>query len=97
MALITLNIYDDEDAIIKTFTASRVRWGFIVRAVELQDKIDTGELTGKEQIEAVTTFVKAFFPSMTDKDIELADINDVINVFKMVGKLAGGIDTTKNE
>lgn len=96
MAIVELNIYDEHDEIIKTFTASRVRWGVIVKAVELQDKINDGELTASEQITFLNDFVLSLFPSMTQKDIELADINDVKNVFKMVGNMSGKINA-KNE
>ena len=96
MAIVELNIYDDNDAIIKTFSTNRVRWGLIVKAVELQDMIDAGSMTGTEQIKALNEFIMSVFPSMTQKELELADISDIKNIFKMVGNMSGKIDA-KNE
>lgn len=96
MAIVEMNIYDENDAIVKTFTANRVRWGLIVKAVDLQDAIDAGNVTGAEQIKLLNEFVLSLFPSMTQSDLELADVNDIKNVFKIVGNMSGKIDA-KNE
>ena len=96
MAIVELNIYGENDEILKTFTASRVRWGVIVKAVELQEQIDGGNMSTTEQIHFLNDFVLALFPTMTQNDVEMADINDIKNVFKMVGQMSGKINA-KNE
>jgi hypothetical protein len=93
MSIIELNIYGDNDEILKTFSTNRVRWGLIVKAVELQDKINGGELSAAEQISFLNDFVLSIFPSMSQNDIELADINDIRNVFKLVSKMSGRINS----
>lgn len=96
MAFVELNIYGNNDEIIKTFSTNRVRWGLIVRAVELEEKINDSSTGIKEQITLLNDFVLSIFPDMTQTDVEAADYNDIKNVFKMVGNMAGAIDT-KNE
>lgn len=96
MAFVELNIYGSNDEIIKTFSTNRVRWGLIVRAVELEEKINDSSTGIKEQISLLNDFVLSIFPDMTQKDVEAADYNDIKAVFKMVGNMAGAIDT-KNE
>lgn len=96
MAFVELNIYGSNDEIIKTFSTNRVRWGLIVRAVELEEKINDSSTGIKEQISLLNDFVLSIFPDMTQTDVEAADYNDIKNVFKMVGNMAGAIDT-KNE
>jgi hypothetical protein len=96
MAFVELNIYGSNDEIIKTFSTNRVRWGLIVRAVELEEKMNDSSTGIKEQISLLNDFVLSIFPDMTQTDVEAADYNDIKNVFKMVGNMAGAIDT-KNE
>lgn len=92
MAFVELNIYGSDDEIIKTFTANRIRWGLIVKATELQDKIEEGA-TAADQIKFLNDFVLSVFPDMTQSDLELADINDIKNVFRIVCNLSGRINT----
>lgn len=96
MAFVELNIYGSNDEIIKTFSTNRIRWGLIVRAVELEEKMNDSSTGIKEQISLLNDFVLSIFPDMTQTDVEAADYNDIKNVFKMVGNMAGAIDT-KNE
>lgn len=90
MALIELNIYNDENEIVKTFSANRVRWGVIVKAVELQEK--TENATEKESIELVSDLMFSIFPSMTPEDLAQVDYNDMFNVFRMIVNMTGHIE-----
>lgn len=96
MALVELNIYGDDDAILKTFSTNRVRWGLIVKAVELEERINADGIKGSEQIKMLNDFVLSVFPTMTQSEVEMADIGDIKNVFKMVGNMSGEINA-KNE
>lgn len=82
MAQFELNIYGNNDEIIKTFSTDKVRWGVFMQAFELQDEIET--MSQAEQCRMVNTFVKKIFPDLTDKDLENADIDDVMNTFKQL-------------
>jgi hypothetical protein len=96
MAFVELNIYGDNDEILKTFSTNRVRWGLIVKAVELEEKINKPGADMSETITLLNDFVLSVFPSMTQKDVEMADYNDIRNVFKMIGNMSGAINA-KNE
>lgn len=93
MAHVEINIYGDDDSIINTFSTNHIRWGLIVTAVELQEKIDAGELSSAQQIKALNEFVLSVFPTMTLNDVEMADVGDIFNVFKIIGNMSGNINT----
>ena len=93
MAIVSLIIYGDDDEILKTFSKNRVRWGLIVKAVELSERIEADDVTTTEQIKLLNDFVLSVFPTMTQSDVEMADINDIKNVFKIVGNMSGEINT----
>ena len=93
MALVELNIYGEDDEIVKTFSTSRIRWGLIVKAVELEEKINDPNVTNKEQIKLLNDFIFAVFPTMTQNEAEMADIKDIKNVFKIISNMSGEIDT----
>ena len=92
MALVELNIYGDGDEILKTFSTNRIRWGLIVKAIELEEKFNNGEVGTKEQITLLNDFVLSVFPTMSQRDVEMADINDIKNVFKIIGNMSGNIN-----
>ena len=92
MAQFELKIYDDEDNVVKHFATDRVRWGIFVQALELEESLKGA--TARDMISAVNEFVKKIFPSITDEDLEKADVDDVLNTFKQLlskaGKIGGG-------
>lgn len=91
MSLIELNIYNDDNEIIKTYSTNRVRWGVLVKAVELEDKIGGNE-NAAETITLISDFTKTIFPSITPEYLALADFNDLLNVFRMVVNMTGHIE-----
>lgn len=94
MAKFELNIYGNDDEIIKTFATDKVRWGVFMQALELQDGL--AEKSAVEQFELINAFIKKIFPELTDTDLEYADSDDVMNVFKQLVALANGVNTPKN-
>ena len=91
MSLIELNIYNDDNEIIKTYATKRVRWGVLCKAVELEDKVEGA--TPAESLKLISDFTMSIFPSMTADDLALADYNDMLNVFKMVVNMTGHIES----
>ena len=89
MAQFELNIYGNNDEIIKTFSTDRIRWGVYMEALKLAETIDGKKAA--EQFKAVNTFVKKIFPDLTDADIENADADDVMNTFRQLVNKANGI------
>lgn len=89
MAAFELNIYGKDDEIVKTFATDKVRWGVFLQALEVQEGLSSK--TTAEQFDTINRFVKKIFPDLTDKDLENADINDVMNIFKQLLNKAGKI------
>jgi hypothetical protein len=82
MAQFELNIYDENDDIVKHFATDRVRWGIFVQALELEESLKSA--SAADMISAVNAFVKKIFPSLTDEDLMDADVDDVLNTFKQL-------------
>jgi hypothetical protein len=82
MAQFELNIYGNDDEILKTCKTDRVRWGVYLQALELQEKM--AEKSAADQFRLINAFLKKIFPDLTDEDLELADGDDVMNTFKQL-------------
>lgn len=89
MAQFELNIYGENDEVVKRFETERVRWGIFVQALELEGTMKSAK--AQDMISAVNNFVKKIFPSITDADLENADVDDVLNTFKQLLAKAGKI------
>lgn len=90
MAMFTLNIYGEDDEILKTYSTEHVRWKLFVEAVKIND-----EIKGKaaaEQMPAIATFMKSLFLGLTDDELELADAFDIFNNFNMIVNKAKGLN-----
>lgn len=87
-----LSIYGENDEVLKKYETDHVRWGVLLKAVNLQE-IMKGK-TPIEQVGMVGEFVKSIFVGLTDEELEKADTNDVMNTFKQllssVGKINSG-------
>lgn len=94
MAKFELNIYGQNDEITKTYKTDHVRWGLLMGALALQERIRDEDPA--EQIAAINEFAKEIFVDITDEDLSNADSSDVISVFAQVGKMANRIKSSKN-
>ena len=89
MSAFELNVYGENDAVVKTFATDRIRWGVFLRAIEIHE-----EIAGKnpsEQYTLVGEFIKKLFPGITDADIENAEARDVMNTFWLLVNKANKI------
>ncbi len=82
MAQFELNIYGENDEIVKRFETDRVRWGIFVQALELEESLKSATAAG--MITAVNEFVKKIFPNLTDADLLDADVDDVLHTFQQL-------------
>ena len=97
MAQFELNIYGNDDEILKTYATDRVRWGVFMQALEIQDGL--AEKTAAEQFKLINSFLKKIFPDLTDADLERADYDDVLNTFRQLinkSNAIGGNSHSKN-
>lgn len=82
MAQFELNIYGENDEVVKRFETERVRWGIFVQALELEESLKG--TSSKNMISAINEFVKKIFPNLTDADLENADVDDVMHTFQQL-------------
>lgn len=94
MAKYELNIYGENDAIVKTYATDNVMWGFYLEAVKASE--DMQEMTTVEQFEMISEFVKRMFIGLTDEELTHASGDDVMNVFNQLMKKARAIGGSKN-
>ena len=90
----TLNIYGENDEIVKTYETNIIRWRMFTKAVELQDKIKSE--SEEEQIKAIAKFVCSIFPGLTIEETEDADAFDLMNTFNQIINKAKMIKGVKN-
>lgn len=89
MARFELPIYGADDEQIKKFEADRVRWGTLVEAVDLAERLQS--MTAPEALASVGRFLKNVFPDLTDEDLAKADYLDIMNTFTQISNVIGGI------
>lgn len=84
-----LNIYGENDEIIKTFSTDKVRWGVFLQAFEVQERM--AKKSAREKVETVSAFMVKLFPSITKADLENADVEDIFNNFNQLLRKAAKI------
>lgn len=95
MAQFELNIYGNNDEVVKRFETDRVRWGIFLQALEVEERMKSA--TARDMISAINEFAKKIFPELTDADLENADVDDVMYTFKQLLAKAKKIGvSTKN-
>lgn len=86
MAKYELNIYGNNDEILKTYATNIVPWAVFIRAADLQEELKNKN--AKEQMNAVGEILQAVFHELTSDELLCADGNDVMNTFKQI--VSGG-------
>lgn len=96
MAKFELNIYGENDEIIKSYATDRIRYGVLMKALEIQDKI--AKLTPAEQMREANALVKSVFAGLTEEELYSADMEDVFTIYQQIANMANGInsDGSKN-
>lgn len=94
MAKYELNIYGENDAIVKTYATDNVLWGFYLEAVKAYDEMQ--DMSVGEQFEMINGFVKRMFIGLTDEELDHASGDDVMNVFNQLMRKARAIGGAKN-
>lgn len=92
MAKFELNIYGDNDEIIKKYATDHLRYGVLMQALEMQEGLENA--TNAEQMDAANELVKKVFAGLTDEELALADAGDVLNTFTQVTRQAERIGKT---
>lgn len=79
MSVFELNIYGENDAIIKTYSTDIIRWGVFLQSVALHEELATKP--PMEQPALIGELVKKLFPTITDAELASANADDILNVF----------------
>lgn len=95
MAKFELNIYGENDEIIKKYETDHIRYGVLMEALAIEDKVKNKPIA--EQFRASSALVKRVFTGLTDEELMLADMEDVLNTFAQVTRQANGIDDGSDE
>ena len=94
MAKFELNIYGENDELLKTYGTDNIPWGFYIEAVKAYE--DMQEMTPTEQFALINGFVKRMFVGLTDDELNQASGEDVMNVFNQLMRKANAIGGKKN-
>ncbi len=94
MAKYELNIYGENDVIVKTYATDNVMWGFYLEAVKASEEMQ--EMTTPEKFEMINGFIKRLFIGLTDEELTHASGDDVMNVFNQLMRKAKAIGGSKN-
>lgn len=92
MAKFSLNIYGESDEIIKTYETDKIRFGVLIKALEVSDK--KHDISNAEFLKEATSIVKSIFVGLTDAELMQAEMSDVLSTFgqiiAMSSKINGG-------
>jgi len=94
MAKFELNIYGENDEIIKKYETDHIRYGVLMQALEMEEETDGKPMA--EQIKAANAIVKRVFHGLTDDELMLADMEDVLNTYAQITKQAEKIGGGSN-
>ena len=82
MAQFELNIYGENDEIVKKYETDVVRWKVFMQALEFYNGKEGR--TAEEQFAGINSFVKMIFNALTDEELENASVDDVLNTFNQL-------------
>lgn len=86
MAKFELNIYGENDEIVKQYATNICPWGVYIQAADMAERLE-----GKaplEQLEAIGGTLKAVFRGLTNDELYAADTADVMSLFEQI--VSGG-------
>ena len=86
MAKYELNIYGENDEIVKKYSTNICSWGVFIQAAEMSETLQ--KKSAVEQISAVGEILKSVFHGLTTDELMCADASDVMNTFSQI--VAGG-------
>lgn len=92
MAKFELNIYGENDEIVKTYATDHLRYGVLMQALEMQEGME--HMTAAEQMQTANALVKKVFAGLTDAELACADAGDVLATFTQVTRHAEKIGRT---
>lgn len=90
----SLNIYGQNDTIVKIYETNIVPWGVFVKAAALQDELKDKSMI--QQLECVGELLQSIFVGLSHEELYQADAGDVMNVFAQIVRNSNNIGSTKN-
>ena len=90
MARFELNVYGENDEIQKTYATDKARYGAFEEAIKFLE-----ETEGKTEVERnllaipmLKKFIMKLFPTITEDEIRLCELSDIISLSYQVSKMA---------
>lgn len=84
MALFTLNVYGENDEVVKTYETSKIKYGLIEDFISLSN--DLKNKTEFEQFTLMKPILKTLFVGITDEELRNVDFIDVTKVILSIMK-----------
>ncbi len=78
----TLNIYGENDEIVKTYETNHIKWRLFTQAIKLQDNLKDKE--PDEQLDAISKFMTYIFSGLTVEELDDADAFDIFSTFRQL-------------
>lgn len=97
MARFELNVYGENDEVIKTLATDILRFGVMEDAVNMAETLD--EEKPQKQVENVKEIMKQIFKGCTDEDLRDVDMKQMFDTFRQVVSSANppnGMENQKN-
>ena len=95
-----LNVYGENDAILKTHATDKARYGAFEEAIKFVDEAE-GKTEAQVNILAfrmLGKFVKKLFPGLTDEEIGMCEVQDIVNLAYQVSGIANPLaEATQGE
>lgn len=82
MAKYELNIYGENDEVVKQYGTNICSWGVFIQAAEMSETLQ--DKSAVEQISAVGEILQSVFRGLTREELMCADASDVMNTFNQI-------------
>ena len=84
--LFKLNILGENDAIVKTYTTSKIKMGLMEDLITLQDTIKGKSVA--EQFKAIKPLLLKMFTGLTEEEIENVEFTEILKTITQLMEVA---------
>lgn len=90
MAKFELNVYGENDEILKTYATDKARYGAFEEAIKFIEEAEgkTEAQVNMLAIKMLKNFTMKLFPALTEEEIRLCEISDIVSLAYQVSGLA---------
>lgn len=81
---IELNIYNEENEVVKTYESYGLRWKAFKSVMARQKELEKINTDNPDAMDVFYEIIKLAFPSLTDEEFDELYIDDIFNTFKQI-------------